>query len=116
MSISPVDSQGNATPEYYAYMRVTSDKWLLSGGMGPPPPPPRISFDEFVKTINEDKVVDPGYARAIPQAQRQIFEGSARSNGAYAFESQALSMVEKAYKLGLVDHNDLLVSFFDKRS
>ena len=97
-------------------MRVTIDKWAMSDMKGPAPGPPKISFDEFVKTIKEDKVIDPGYARAIPQAQRQIFEGSARSNGAYAFESQALSMVEKAYKLGLVDHNDLLVSFFDKKS
>lgn len=114
--MSPVDSKGNATPEYSAYLRVTSDKWAFGDGKGVPPPAPSVTFDQFIKTIQEDKVVNQNYARTIPKIQREIFENSARSNGAHVFESQALSIVEKAYRLGIVDHNDLLIPDLAKKA
>ncbi len=96
------------TPEFAAYTSIVLGS--ISGYHGTTPEPGVISFsfDQFIKTLESDKVVDPSYARELPGYAKEISDINARQHGNFEFERTKLSVIEKAYKLGLVDRNDLL--------
>ena len=72
-----------------------------------------ISFAEFMKAVQENRVVNPRYARALPEHEVRSSRLNAQLNGNVSFENQKLGMIEKAYSLGMIGPDGVLLPSFE---
>ncbi len=107
MNITP-KVNGQFTPEDMAYTSIALGTIAGFRGTAPEAGAIKFTFDQFIKTLESDKVVDPSYARELPVYAKEMSDINARHHGNFDFERAKLSVIEKAYRLGLVDRNDLL--------
>jgi len=68
-----------------------------------------MSFEDFMKAIQSNEVANPEYARKLPQHEILHSRTNALYNGNCAFERAKLDIVAKAYELGLVVPDGLLL-------
>ena len=78
-------------------------------------PATNLNFTDFMQDIKQDKIINKNYSRVIPQNEVNSSEINARLNNNKEFELQTLSVIEKAYAIGLVNPNGML-SRYDVRS
>ena len=117
VSFSAVDANGRFTPEFAAYTKVTLvNRFLTYGGdMGISKYGHHdgISFPEFMNAVQENRVVNPRYARALPEHEVRSSRLNAQLNGNVSFENQKLGMIEKAYSLGMIGPDVVLLPSFE---
>lgn len=118
MTFSAVDEYGKFTPEFAAFTKLTVVNHVL-GQLGILPASNQqgrtsMSFQDFMEAIQKNEVVNPGYARKLPQHEIRHSHFNAHYNGNHAFERTRLDIIAKAYELGMVDANGLLLSSFSR--
>ena len=68
----------------------------------------KVSFDEFIRMIDRGKAIHDKYARGIPSHEIQDSRTNARFNGNPQFENAKLSVLKKAYELGMIGFDGVL--------
>ncbi|MEX1030031.1 MAG: hypothetical protein WDZ91_08310 [Paenibacillaceae bacterium] len=119
MSFAAVDTNRRFTPEFAAYTKATlvnrfkaygGDMGITTHGNRD-----RVSFDTFMKAIQKDQVINQKYSRDIPNYEIQSSGINAKLNGNYEFENKKMSIVERAYELGMIGYDGVLIpSFMEK--
>jgi len=71
-------------------------------------PATNLSFTDFMQDLKQDKIINKNYSRVLPQNEVYTSEMNARLNNNKEFELQTLSVIEKAYAIGLVNSNGML--------
>lgn len=116
MSFSAVDANGRLTPEFAAYTKTTLvNRFKAYGGdMGVSKygGQNKVSFDDFMKAIQNNRVINHSYSRNAPYDEIQHSRINAQYNGNYEFEHIKMNIVEKAYELGMVGFDGVLLSSF----
>lgn len=69
----------------------------------------QLSFTDFEKDMSENKVVDKNLARNLPSQVLNELKNEQNITHNPFYENE-LNLVQKAYQLGLVGQNNLLVS------
>jgi hypothetical protein len=112
MRIGATDANGKFTAEYAAYTKLVIANRVQSqvngNGYGDQK---SMSFEQFMEAIRKDQVVHRRYARPVSAEEirnNQIYE---QNNGADGFARQRFATIAKAYELGLVDRNGILLSW-----
>jgi hypothetical protein len=117
MSISATDANGKFTAEYAAYTKLVIANRLQNqvngNGYGNKK---SINFEQFMEAIRKGQVVNHNYARPVSLEEvrnNQIYE---QNNGADSFTRQRFFTIARAYELGLVDSNGILVSSVEMKA
>ena len=112
MPYSAVDANGRFTAEFAAYTKATLvNRFKAYGGemgIGKYGNRDNVSFDEFMRMIDHDRVIHAKYARGIPLREIQDSRTNARFNGNAQFENAKLSVLKKAYELGMIGFDGVL--------
>ena len=112
MPYSAVDANGRFTAEFAAYTKVTLVNrfraYAGEMGIGKYGNRDTVSFDEFMRRIDRGKVIHAKYARGIPSHEIQDSRTNARFNGNPQFENAKLSVLKKAYELGMIGFDGVL--------
>lgn len=119
MLVSAVDANGRFTPEFAAYTKTTLvNRFKAYGremGVSKYGNQNKASFDDFMKAIQNNQVVDHSYSRNLPNHEIQHSRINAQYNGNYEFENKKMSIVEKTYELGIVGFDGVLLPSFMKK-
>jgi hypothetical protein len=110
MAVTATDANGKFTAEFAAYTKLVIANRVQSEvnghGYGNKK---SMSFEQFMEAIRQDQVVNRNYARPVSEEEarnNQIYE---QNNGADSFSRQRYATIARAYELGLVDRNGILV-------
>ncbi len=99
--------------EFAAYTKLTVANRVQAEIWGQRVPDrPTMSFAEFLHALKDDEIVDPNYAREVPAFEMRSSAVNARMNGNPSFETRKFDIIQKAYELGLVDYQGILLSEF----
>ncbi len=116
VSFSAVDANGKLTPEFAAYTKMTVVNRFKSygGEMGVRTHGNvnKVSFEEFMRAIQSERVMNAGFSRKLPNHEIQHSRVNAQYNGNYQFEHRKMSVIEKAYELGIVGYDGVLLPNF----
>ncbi|MCY9508913.1 hypothetical protein M5W68_05895 [Paenibacillus larvae] len=98
-------------PAYAAYLDVTLVNDFINNrenfGKGPQN---TMSFEEFLKRIEKNEVVDPGNVRPLSQREYQDKLINIQYGGNSKFQNQEYAFIERAYSLGMSDLNGVLIN------
>lgn len=110
MTFSPVDANGRFTAEYAAYTHLVIANRVQSqiNGKGYSKDP--MTFEQFMEAIQENQTVNGKYDRPISVQERKNNQIYMQHNLYAPFARQRFDMIVRAYELGLVDENGILIS------
>ncbi|WP_203362469.1 hypothetical protein [Bacillus sp. REN10] len=69
----------------------------------------QMGLSEFMDTIKSDKVVNPDLSREVSDFHNGILQDRMRLSGDVAYAGQVSSIINKAFKLGLVGNDQELI-------
>lgn len=105
------------TPEYTAYTKLTLVNRIENRERtGRESTKESISFDQFLNALKNNKVVNDKYARHVDPFEIVDNQINERMNGNFQQASDSLSIIEKAYEIGLADRDGILVSSFEAKA
>lgn len=107
-----VDANGKFTAEYAAYTKLTLvnrfvKKQIWGQHVSDHKP---MSFTDFLEAIKNKDIVNEEFARSVDAYEIRNSEVNAKRNNNPYFEMQKFKAIQKAYELGLVDINGILLS------
>lgn len=116
MPLGAVDNSGKFTPEYAAYTKLTLVNRVQRevNGYGHDTKK-SITFESFLEAIKKEQILNHDYARNISLDEVKNNAIYSRNAGDL-FTQNRFSTLEKAYELGLVDANGILISSFEARA
>lgn len=99
-------------PAYGAYLEVTLVNPFLQSrkNFGKFPKTEDISFEEFLKRIEKNEVEDPNNVRTLSQREYQDKLVNIQYGGNSDYQNQMYAFLEKAYSLGMLDRNGILIN------
>jgi len=111
MTFSPVDVNGRFTAEYAAYTHLVIANRVQSRVNGNSViPKDSMTFEQFMEAIQENQVVNDKYDRPISAQELRNNQIYMQHNGYDPFARQRFDMIVRAYELGLVDENGILIA------
>jgi len=112
VSFSAVDASGRFTVEYAAYTKATLvNRFLAYGGnmgIGQYGNRDKVTFEQFMRMIENNQVVNATLARPLPSHEVQHSRINAQFNGNAQFENAKLNILKKAYELGMIGFDGVL--------
>ncbi|CAM2916019.1 hypothetical protein PASE110613_07385 [Paenibacillus sediminis] len=111
MAIKATDGNGKFTADYAAYTKLVIANRVQSQVTGNGyDNKESMSFEQFMDAIHKDQAVNHNYTRPVSAEEvrnNQIYE---QHNGTDCFARQRFLTISRAYELGLVDSNGILIS------
>ncbi|WP_175495172.1 hypothetical protein [Paenibacillus sp. cl141a] len=68
-----------------------------------------MNFEEFMIALDNQRVVNPDFARQTPSDEQEYNRVYQHQNGQSNIARQRFEAIMKAYELGLVDMNGILI-------
>jgi len=108
---SPAVTNGKFTPEFAAYTKLTLVNRFLNELKGSPQPQPSrsMTFDQFMSALDDQRVINPYFARQTPSEEEEYNRIYQQQNGENEFARNRYEAIMKAYQWGLVDLNGVLI-------
>lgn len=111
MTFSAVDANGKFTAEYAAYTHLVIANRVQNRVNGNEiNRKDSMTFDQFMAAIETNRVVNEWYGRPISGQEARNNQIYMQSNGFDPFARQRFDTIVRAYELGLVDGNGILIS------
>jgi hypothetical protein len=111
MAFNAVDANGKFTADYAAYTHLVIANRVQSQVNGNTVSrKDSMTFEQFMKAIQENRVVNEQFDRPLSTQEIRNNQIYMQHNGSDPFARQRFAMITRAYVLGLVDRNGVLIS------
>lgn len=107
-----VDANGKFTAEYAAYTKLTLvNRFVKKQIWGKSITDHKsMSFTDFLEAMKKTDIINEGYARPVDAYEIRNRAVNEKRNNNHYFEMQKFHAIQKAYELGLVDIDGILLS------
>ncbi|MGG4094432.1 hypothetical protein [Paenibacillus lautus] len=108
---SPAVINGKFTPEFAAYTKLTLVNRLQNelNGSSQPQSSRSMTFEELMTALDNQRVINPGFARQTPSDEEEYNRIYQQQHGQNMITRHRYEAIMRAYQLGLVDLNGVLI-------
>lgn len=96
---------------FIAYTRLTAGAWARESFNNPHAVPKgeNITYEEFVDLLDRKEPLNRNYVRPTDQSMVKNSQFAAKMNNNSQVENAVMSIVDRAYKLGIVNYDNHLI-------
>ncbi len=102
---------------FTAYTRLTAGAWARESFANPNAvPQDNISYEKFVNLLDRKTPFNKSYARPTDQSIVKNSQIASRMNNNSQFENAVMSIIDRAYQLGIVNYDNHLIYAADYKN